>query len=97
MVKESYKRHSQSLHENEHEIDNLQSQLEKAEKERGGYEQRLTEKKIALEEKIGEKEHLTGEVLRLNGVLGEVTEECEKILEGEALRVAKRLTENARV
>ena len=64
VVREAYREHSHVLQENENEIENFKGQLKKAEKERGMYEERLRGEKIALEEKVGEKELLTSECVR---------------------------------
>ncbi|GMH77998.1 hypothetical protein TrST_g10603 [Triparma strigata] len=80
-VKVAYREHSHTLQDNVQEVENLQGQLDKANKERESYEQSLKVKKEALYIKKEEKEVLEATIRRMNSVLVNVADQCDELME----------------
>ena len=80
-AKVAYREHSHTLQDNVQEVENLQGQLDKANKERESYEQSLKVKKEALYIKKEEKEVLEATIRRMNSVLVNVADQCDELME----------------
>ncbi|GMH91714.1 hypothetical protein TL16_g12133 [Triparma laevis f. inornata] len=80
-AKSIYREHSHTLQDNVQEIENLEGQLDKANKERESYESSLKVKKEALQIKIEEKEGLEATIRRMNSVLVNVANQCDEMME----------------
>ena len=78
---EAFKKKRLTLSNNEQEVENLRGQLESASQERLEYEKNMEKKRRELEDKKKQREFLDIDVRRLRGVLGNLTEQVDEVLE----------------